>query len=175
VSVERIAIGRILATRGLKGELRVAPAGRDHGRFSKLERVYVGGDDQPAQGYRVRDSWQHKNAVILRLESIDSIEQAEPLVGRELLVPADEAIRLDPDEYFVHDLIGLAVVTDRQRELGVLEEVIAGSANDIYVVRGPHGELLVPAVGAVVLEIDLQARRMLIHDLPGLVDPETPL
>jgi 16S rRNA processing protein RimM len=173
--MDRVSVGRIVSTRGIRGELRLMPAARDFGRFAELRRVFVEGVEGPEAGFRVLRAWQHRGAVVLQLEGIESIEQAERLVGCEALVPLAEAVRLAEDEYFVHDLVGLSVHTDGGREVGVLAEVLEGPGNDIYVVRGPAGETLVPAVGDIVLAVDLQGRTMLIHDLPGLLEPEPPV
>lgn len=170
--MERVLIGRIVAPRGLRGELRVLPASKRPGRFSELRQVFVDGHIEPLE---VLEAWEHRGAVVLELAGVDTRTKAEELVGRELWVDASEAMVLEPDEYFVHDLVGLEVVTDTGRDLGTLHEVLQGPANDIYVVKGPLGELLVPAVGQVVLKVDLAAKRMVLHDLPGLVEPEPPV
>lgn len=148
------------------------PTSRRAGRFESLRKVYVEGQDRPVE---VLEAWEHRGAIVLLLQGVETREQAEALVGCEVLVDSADAMKLGPDEYFVHDLVGLDVVTDTGRELGRLAEVLEAPANDVYVVRGPRGELMVPAVGSVVLGVDLQARRMLIHDLPGLIDPELPV
>ena len=173
--MERLSIGRIVSTRGLRGELRIVPAARDLGRFEHLRRVHVEGAGGPQEGLRVTSARQHKNLILLKLEGVDTIEQAERLIGCDVLVDQDEAIALGEDEYFVHDLVGLEVVTDSGRRAGVLEEVLEGPANDIYVVRGPFGELMVPAIAPIVVSVDLAARTMLIHDLPGLLEPGEPV
>src|SRR5262245_60983396 len=140
--MERVAVGRVVGTQGRRGEIKVLPEARDPNRFASLKRVFVEGIEGPTNGYAVLDVWEHKGAFIMRLEHIEDIDQAERTVGRQLWVPESEAVALADDEYFVHDLIGLDVVGDGGRELGVLEEVISGPANDVYVVRGPFGELL---------------------------------
>jgi 16S rRNA processing protein RimM len=173
--VELVGIGRVLGTRGLRGELKVQPEARDTSRFARLKRVYVEGLEEEGSAFEVVHAWEHKGAVVLELRGVESVEAAERLRGRRLFVPEAEAVALEPNEYFVHELIGLRVVTDRGREAGVLEEVLEGPANDIYVVRGGYGELLVPAIGSMVLEVDRGEGRMLIHDLPGLLEPDAPL
>jgi 16S rRNA processing protein RimM len=173
--VERVSIGRVLAARGVRGELRVAPAARDLSRFARLARVYLEGPAELGGSRTVLSARQHNGCILLKLEGIETPEQARALTGREVLVDADDAVALGADEYFVHDLVGLEVVTDSGRLAGLLEEVLEGPANDVYVVRGPFGELMVPAVGSVVLKVDLRVRRMLIHDLPGMLEPDVPV
>ena len=96
-------------------------------------------------------------------------------MGSEVLVREQDAIKLEDGEYFIHDLIGLTVRTDRGRLVGRLTKVVQGSAQDIYEVHGPFGEVLVPAAESIVLKVDLATREMLILDLPGLIEPEPPI
>jgi 16S rRNA processing protein RimM len=173
--MELVSVGRVRATHGRRGEVTVTPEARDARRFEMLRRVFVEHPDAPPTQHRVLRAWQHLGSVVLQLEGLVDLDQAEAMVGRRLLVPESEAVKLGPGEYFVHDLIGLQVVCDSGRELGRLEEVLPGPANDVYVVKGPYGELLVPAIGLVVLDVDQRSRRMLVHDLPGMVDPDEPL
>ena len=173
--MDRVSIGRVVGTHGLNGEVKLIPAARDRERFATLQRVYLEGGEGPADGWQVLEAWEHKSTVVLELEGIETIEEAERLVGRELWVDERDAVELEEGEYFVHDLVGMDVVTDRGRTIGKIAEVLDGPGNDIYVVRGPRGEMMVPAVGAIVLKVDLEARRMLIHDLPGLLEPEEPI
>ena len=78
---------------------------------------------------------------------------------------------LAPDEYFITDLIGLAVVSDQGVELGTLKDVLETGANDVYVVAMKDGkELMLPAIGDCILNVDLEQRRMEVHVLEGLMD-----
>jgi 16S rRNA processing protein RimM len=91
------------------------------------------------------------------------------LRGQLLLIPEDEALPLAEGEYFLYQLVGLAVYTDEGEHLGSLVEVLETKANNVFVVRGSRGEVLLPDIDEVVLEIDFEAERMLVHLLPGLL------
>jgi 16S rRNA processing protein RimM len=98
---------------------------------------------------------------------------AGALRGAYLYVPESEAVTLPPGEFFVHQIVGLTVVTLGGEVLGTIEDVLQTGSNDVYVVRqdGPDGrEVLLPATKEVVREVDLDSKTMRVELLPGLVD-----
>lgn len=111
-----------------------------------------------------QDQW------ILKLSGLTGRTAAESFRG-ELIEAADNDVLRDDDEsYFVHELIGLRVVTEDGRDLGTVVEVITTGANDVYVAAGEGGEVLVPAIGEVVQRIDVSAGVIAITPLPGMLD-----
>jgi 16S rRNA processing protein RimM len=110
--------------------------------------------------------------LLLKLGGCDDRTAAELLRGMLVQVPAESAAPLESDEFYQFQIIGLAVETDTGQHLGKVVEVLETGANDVYVVRGPSGEVLLPAVDEVVREVDPASGRMVVHLLPGLVDEE---
>lgn len=108
---------------------------------------------------------------ILKLSGIADRTTVERLRG-ELLEAADNDVLRDDDEsYFVHELIGLrVVVTATAEELGTVADVLQTGANDVYVVHGPRGELLIPAIAEVIDRVDVSGGVVSITPLPGLLD-----
>ena len=118
----------------------------------------------------VERSRQDGDQWILQLAGLSHRNAVEGYRG-ELLEAADsEVLRDDDESFFVHELIGLKVVTVEGEELGVVTEVLQPGGNDVYVVAGPRGEVLVPAVGEVIDRIDVSAGLIAITPLPGMVD-----
>ena len=160
------AVGRILRPHGLKGELRVlafnpAAPNLQEGRF-----VYLGG-----QKRRIQRARNDHEAWIVQLSGLPNRDVAETLREHLLEVPDTDLLRDDAESYFVHELIGLRVVTNEGRELGTLHEVIFTGANDVYLVKDEAGhEHLIPAIADVVTSIDLPVSVMTITPLPGLLD-----
>jgi 16S rRNA processing protein RimM len=105
--------------------------------------------------------------VILKLEGTETRDDAEALRGLELQIPEPEQIR-EAGVYYQHDIIGLKVEDAAGEALGRVADVLGTGANDVYVVRGPRGEILLPAVEDVVREIDVPGGRMVVELLPGL-------
>ena len=159
-----VAIGRAGAPWGLRGAFKVFPLADSRKLFSPGRRVSVGG-----KPYTVASAQWRNGAVYLRLAGIEGREAAGELRGRLLAVAESELEPLPDGHYYRFQLIGLTAVSTDGEELGRVEDVLSTGANDVYVVRGERGELLLPATDEVVRDIDLAAGRMLIEALPGLL------
>lgn len=160
--------GRIVATHGVRGELRVEPWCSTPEFLLQFGTLYF---DEGAAARRVRSARRHKSLVILELEGIDTLEQAVPLLRRVIYIDREQA-RLPEGTYFEQDLIGLAVRdADTGREYGTLSSVGRTGANDVYGVTPAGGtEVLIPAIREVVRAVDLDAGVMTITPLKGLFD-----
>jgi 16S rRNA processing protein RimM len=109
------------------------------------------------------------NSAVVKLVGVDTPDGAAALRGEYLYVAASDAARPIAGEYFLHEVVGLAVEVVDGRQLGHIREILRTGANDVYVVVGPLGELLIPAIGDVVESIDVEAGRVLIKPMPGLL------
>jgi 16S rRNA processing protein RimM len=136
-------------------------------RLGTLETLYFGPDHVPHRLVGVR---RHRDALLLRLEGVTDREAAERYRDKLVYVSIDDAVPLEEGEYYLFQLWGLQVVTEDGRELGVLVDVLETGANDVYVVDGPCGEVLLPAIPEVVREVDVPGGQMLVHLLDGLLD-----
>ena len=147
-----LRVGVITSTHGIKGEVKVFPTTDDAIRFKELKEVILdtGKEYIPMEIEHVKF---FKNMVILKFRGYDNINEIEKYKSRDLLITRDQAVDLEPDEYFITDLIGLTVVSDQGAELGTLKDVLETGANDVYVVAMKDGkELLLPAIEVHVLE-----------------------
>lgn len=113
---------------------------------------------QPQECYIKSVRWQG-NQLILTLEGIETREQAERLRGAWLLIPPEERMPLEEDEYYIDDLIGMEVFTETGQRIGKLKDVRKGAAYDYFEV----GQYLIPAVGEYILEIDVPNKRMVVR------------
>ena len=112
-----------------------------------------------------------KNMVILKFKEYNDINQIEKYRKCPLLVTREHAVKLKKNEYFIADLIGVKVLDEQEQELGTLEDVIETGANDVYQIRLKDGrQLLLPAIKECVLDVDVEAGRMKIHILDGLLE-----
>ena len=83
----------------------------------------------------------------------------------------DQAVKLNPDENFIADLIGLKVLTDEGEEFGTVKDILQTAANDVYVIEGPEGkEYLFPSIKECILNVDLEAGTVTVHIMDGLLD-----
>ena len=157
-----VTVGRITAPHGIRGEVKVEPLTDFPQRFEAGSRLWLDGTPYTVE----RGRWQQRN-VILKLRGIDTRNQAEALPGKELLAPQAMPIEAE-GVYYLHDILGARVQETSGAALGELADVFSTGANDVYVVRGPRGEILLPALDDVVLEVDLQARRITVAIPDGL-------
>ncbi len=170
-SDEMFLLGKVVATHGLRGDLKVRPLADESESLATAQVITLRFSDGSSRDFRLLRADRHQRWWLVRLEGRESIEAAQPLVGCEVLMPLADLPPLAADEYYWHQLEGLKV-TDRQRgEIGTIVDLFTTAAHDIYVVQGPYGEVLVPAVGEFVLEIDPDGGRVLV-DLPEGLVPE---
>jgi len=135
-------------------------------RLASHEILYLGPDARP---WEVKGIRFHKNAALVKLAGCDDRNAADQLRGQLVQIPADAAVPLEEGEYYHYQVVGMDVVTEEGASLGQVVEVLQTKANDVYVVRGPRGEILLPAIEDVVRELDLEEHRIVVHLLPGLL------
>ena len=168
VAEARIAVGRINAAWGLRGHVKVTPLTSNPERLRAGATLFVRGEPR-----RVLEVVSPSGYPCIRFEGYADRAAAEQLRGALIEIEEADLPPLGEGEYYVHDLVGLEVVTTGGAPLGELVEVLHTGANDVYIVRRPGlRDLLVPAIPDVVVEVDLQAGRMRIDPLPGLIDAE---
>jgi 16S rRNA processing protein RimM len=164
-----LRVGVITTTHGIKGEVKVFPTTDDVNRFKKLEQVILDTGKEHIE-LEIEGVKFFKQLVILKFKGIDNINDIEKYKGKDLLVSRENAVKLNKDEYFIFDMIGLKVVTDTQEELGELVEVLATGANDVYVVKNTAGkEILLPAIKDCILEVDMDSKIIKVHVMEGLL------
>ena len=165
-----LKVGVITSTHGVRGEVKVFPTTDDPKRYKDLKQVILDTGKEKLD-LEIASVKFFKNLVIVKFKGIDNINDVEKYRKAELYVTRENAVALDEDEYFIADLIGLAVVSDDGEELGTLCDVLQTGANDVYVVQKEgEQELLIPAIHDCILDVDIEAERMLVHLLPGLRD-----
>jgi 16S rRNA processing protein RimM len=165
-----IAIARIVRTRGNRGEVLAELHTDFPTRFSLLNRVWVEFPDGRRESLALEHSWAHQGRQVLKFEGVDTISDAEALIGAWVEVEAGQAVPLPENTYWDRDLVGCSVRNPQGAELGVVAGIMRIAGNDQLVVRGDGGEFLVPMVASICREISL-ARREITVDLPdGLVD-----
>ena len=163
------AVGKIVGAHGVRGELKVSLMTDNPERFRPGVRLFLESEEGPVP-VEVASARPHKGMMLVTLATIQDRTAAERLQWRKLLIPQTEAMPLAEHENYVHDLIGLRVETFTGEALGEITEVLFTPANDVYVVAGPGGELLLPALRDVVLRVDLEAGTMLVKVPDGLRD-----
>lgn len=158
-----IAVGRVSSAWGVRGIVKVIPLVDKRERLAPGRSVSVAGQRRAIESSR----WQ-KGLVYLKLSGIDDREAALALREQLLTVPESELEPLGEGQYYHFQLVGLSVQSTTGALLGRVTEVLSTGANDVYVVQGERGEILVPATDDIVKEIDLERGRMVIEEVSGL-------
>ena len=152
--------GQIVNTHGLRGHVKVMPWADDPDELLDYERFFIDGRE-----YRVQHSSRQKSMILLKLEGVDSIEDAARLRQKEISI-AREDVELADGVAFIADLIGLPVLADGV-EIGKLTEVLTLPGNDVYVVKGQR-EYLIPAVKEFVEPLDPSQGCVRVHLIEGM-------
>ena len=165
-----LQVGIITSTHGVRGEVKVYPTTDDPRRFRRLKEVVLD-TGREKLNLEIEGVKFFKQFVILKFKGLDNINDIEKYRQKSLYVTRKNAVRLQRDEYFIADLIGLKVQDEDGKELGTVKDVIETGANDVYVVEMTDGkELLLPAIKQCILNVDLEQQTMTVHVLDGLMD-----
>lgn len=173
-----IELGRVVGAHGLRGEVRVAPHAAScptlrRGLLVRLHLPHASPRAVEITGVRTAYKARQKTpSLLLAFAGISSRSEAEGLYGAALLVDEAALPRLAAGEFYHYRLIGLAVETVTNEQVGAIDGVLTTPAHDVLVVRNGADEHLIPVVADVVRTIDLSGRRVVIDPPPGLLDAE---
>jgi 16S rRNA processing protein RimM len=156
---EYLRVGRILKPQGIKVELKVEPLTYDLDRFSLLTDVFIEAKDvytaSKLVSARVREGF-----VYVFLDKVNDRNAAELLRNCYLCIAREDAMTPPDDTYYIDDLVGCVAYTNEGHTIGELTEVIKTGANDVFILKTPTGDLLVPAIKKVVLSVDTKEKRI---------------
>ena len=161
---DHIAVGRVLSPHGLRGEIKVEPLTARPEHFAAGRKLWIG--ETP---HDVEASRRQKGLIVLRLSDVTSVEAANALRGCLLSLPESELAPLPEGEYYTYQIVGLEVYDGDGARLGKVIDVLPTGSNDVYVVDGPRGELLLPAIDDVIVEVDVAGGRMVVSLMDGML------
>ena len=163
-----ITVALLAKTRGNRGEITAISLSSKPERFENLREVWLFGT---GERYEVEFTWFHDATLIFKFRGVDSISDAEKLSGSEVRVPFSERVTLDPGEFFESDIVGCEVVDRRTgKSLGRVREWQEGGGAGLLAV----GDLLIPFVRSICVEIDPAARHIAVELPEGLEDLNRP-
>ena len=168
---DNFVIGKIVNTQGIKGEMRIMPTTDDITRFELLKTVLImrRGALEEREIESVR---YHKQFVLLKLKGIDDINEAEKYKNCEVQIPAELALPLEDNEYYIRDLYGMSVLDEEGNLIGALSDVLFTGANDVYVVQPvdpDKSDILLPAIKDCILKVDVDNKEMIVRIPEGLI------
>jgi 16S rRNA processing protein RimM len=166
-----VVIGEVTRPHGLRGEVRVIPHTDRPERFEGLGECVLWDEASDTRVVRrITGARRQGGAVLLALADCDSVEAATALVGRLVALPRAQALPPPPGRLYPWQLVGCRVVTEAGRVVGELSGIEPSPAHDLWVVRGDEREHLIPAVAEIVVDVDVDARRVVIRPPEGLLE-----
>ncbi len=163
-------MGKVVRPHGIEGALRIKSYAQSEESFLSAGTVSLRSSSGDIREYAVSSVRPHKNILLMKLEGLNTLEEAEKYRGAAILIKRHSLPRAEEEEYFWHELIGLEVYLSEGEYVGTIRHILPTGSNDIYVVQEGKKEVLIPAVHDVVREIDLTNNRMIISEVEGLLD-----
>ena len=168
-----LAVARVVRPQGRRGEVLAEPLTDFSARFQDLREVFLENPGTAPQPVKVEHVWPHKGRVVIKLSGVDSISGAASLKGRHMLISAEDRMPLPPSHYYLWELQGCRVVTERDGrrvEVGTVTGIQPTGGVDVLYVATPHGEVLIPLAQAICTKIDTAARTIWIDPPEDLLD-----
>ncbi|WP_276691552.1 ribosome maturation factor RimM [Acidaminococcus massiliensis] len=156
---QHIVIGKIVAPHGVRGEFRIMPQTDYPERYAKMKKITL----DNGREFNVVSLRQHKNVYLMKVEGIDTMDDAETLRGRTLVLRPEELPPLPEGQFYVRDIIGFAAVTPEGEPVGTLKDVISPGSTDVFVIAPPQGEeILVAAIADNIRNIDWEKKQIVV-------------
>ena len=167
-----VPIGRVVKPHGIKGRVKVQYFGEDLDRFLLYREVIIRDPTGRAQTFEVVEAVPQPPRVILTLKGIQTLEDTEPLINREIFVRRETLPELAENEFYWIDLLGMGVETVEGRRLGRVKTVFPTGAHDVFVVEGCRREIYLPATEDVIKRVDRERSLMTVRWMEGLWEVE---
>lgn len=168
---EFLEVGQIVGTHGIRGEMRVNPWADSPEFLKQFKTLYY--DNKGEKSVKVISARPHGNVVILKLDGIETVEDASKMRNKVLYIRRADA-KLADGSYFIEELIGCDVIDadDEAVCYGKLSDVSETGANDVWHIEKDGKEYLIPAIPDVVINADVANNRVVIRPLKGIFDDE---
>jgi 16S rRNA processing protein RimM len=167
---DALLIGKVIRPHGLKGMLKVDSYAESGETFLIAGKVFLKGPSGETVEQGVVSITLSGRFFLLKLDGLDTLEQAEKYRGWDLYILKRSLKRSGEEEYFWYELIGLPVYLDTGERVGLIRHILAVSSHDIFVVQRGEKEMLIPAVHDVIKEVDLENKKVVITGMEGLLD-----
>jgi 16S rRNA processing protein RimM len=165
-------IGRVVKPHGVKGKIKVKYFGEDLDRFFLYREVFIEDSRGRLQTYEIMEATPQPPRLILRLKGIEAIEEVESLIGKEILISKDSLPKLEEGEYYWFEILGMIVETEEGKRIGRVKEILPTGANDVYIIEGKRGEILLPATDEVIQRVDIKKGLIQVIRTEGLWEDE---
>src|SRR4051794_18115837 len=174
-SQEFITIARVVKTQGRHGEVAAELHTDFPEKFAERKKLFALDASGKRRELQLDEHWAHKSYVVLKFAGVDSISDAEAIVGSEIQVPREERTEIEPGAAYVSDLVGCAVF-DHGRAIGNVKDVQFGAGEaPLLVVSEGSKEMLIPFAQEFIAGIDIQGKRVEMKLPAGMLELDAPL
>ncbi|MGO1367895.1 MAG: ribosome maturation factor RimM [Senegalia sp. (in: firmicutes)] len=163
--MNKIKVGKIINTHGLKGELKILALTDDENRFEDLNEIYI--EDTK---YTIEKVRYKKNFPMIKFKEFSDINEVLKFKDKYIYIDEKDLVELEKDSYFIFQIKGLMVKTVDGLEIGIVKDVLSPGANDVYVVDGKEKDHLIPAVKEFIKDINLDEGHIIIKPIEGLLE-----
>ncbi|MGM9551228.1 MAG: ribosome maturation factor RimM [Clostridia bacterium] len=161
-----IEVMKIINTHGVRGEMKALYYADSPAFFKKVNCLY----DQNEKVYKITSIREHKNSLLITIEGIEDMTQAERMKNVSLFAKREDFPKLKKGEYYLIDLFGMKAETVDGEEIGEVIDVLENTAQDLIVIKNADKEILVPKCDAFVDRVDLEEKKIYIKPIEGLLD-----
>lgn len=160
-----ITIGKIIATRGIKGKITIEVTTDFPERFAPSSQVYV--NQRPML---IENTEWYKERAVIKLDAINNVTEAKKVIGQLLEIDYDQLFPLPEGQYYHFEIIGLEVRTTEGELLGNVTDILTTPSNDNYIVNQANNQILIPAIEDVIVSIEPDKGYITINPITGLLD-----
>ena len=162
IDSDLVVMGRVVAPYGVFGWLKIVPDTEEFDGLLEYKKWWIGKDDDWRE-LAVKEAKTHNDVLVVKLQGINDRDAAVACKGKQIAVPRALLPKLENEEYYWSDLIGLNVKNQQDVDFGVIIDVFATGANDVIVAKSEDGvERLIPYIAQVILAVDMSAKTVLV-------------
>jgi 16S rRNA processing protein RimM len=169
---EILSIGRVIKPHGVKGMMKVEYFGQEPDQIRHYREILIEDLQGRLRAYEILEAIPQPPRFILRLKGIERREEVEPLIGKEVLIKKETLPVLEEGAFYWIELIGMSVETEEGKRLGRVKKIFPTGANDVLIVEGRRGEILLPATEAVIRSVDRAKGIVRVMRMEGLWEAE---
>jgi len=161
-------IGRVIKPHGVRGKIKIKYFGEDSSQFRLYRKVFIEDPLGRLKSYEILEATPQPPRLILQLIEIRTVEEAQSLVGKEILIGKESLPDLPDGEYYWNEILGMEVETEEGKHIGRIKEILPTGAHDVYVVQGERREIFLPAVEGVIRSINREKKVVKVAWMEGL-------
>jgi 16S rRNA processing protein RimM len=169
---EILSIGRVIKPHGVKGMVKLEYFGEDFDQVRLYREILIEDREGDLRTYEILEVIPRPPRLILRLRGIERREEVEPLIGKEVLIKRETLPVLEEGTYYWIELIGMAVETEEGKTIGRVKKIFPTGANEVLIVEGKRGEILLPVTEEVIQNVDRTKGVVRVNRIEGLWEAE---